>query len=29
VNTIDASTHLSLKIPTLQNFGNGTQVATL
>ncbi|AEI79816.1 hypothetical protein CNE_2c08450 [Cupriavidus necator N-1] len=29
VNTIDASSHLSLKIPTLQNFGNGTQVATL
>ncbi|MCY0855014.1 hypothetical protein [Cupriavidus sp. D39] len=29
VNTIDASSHLSLKIPTLQNFGNGTQVAAL
>ncbi|EON17465.1 hypothetical protein C265_21994, partial [Cupriavidus sp. GA3-3] len=26
---IDASSHLSLKIPTMQNFGNGTQVATL
>ena len=29
VNTIDASTHLSLKMPTLQNFGNGVQVAAL
>jgi hypothetical protein len=29
VNTIDTSTHLNLKIPTLQNFGNGTQAAFL
>ena len=29
VNTIDASTHLSLKMPTMQNFGNGVQVAAL
>ncbi len=29
VNTIDASTHLNLKLPTLQNFGNGTQIAAL
>jgi hypothetical protein len=29
VNTIDASTHLNLKIPTLQNFGNGTQAAAV
>jgi hypothetical protein len=29
VNTIDASSHLNLKIPTMQNFGNGTQVAAL
>ncbi|CAN7623293.1 hypothetical protein D9M68_99780 [compost metagenome] len=29
VNTIDASSHLSLKMPTMQNFGNGVQVAAL
>jgi hypothetical protein len=29
VNTVDASSHLNLKIPTLQNFGNGTQAAFL
>jgi hypothetical protein len=29
VNTIDASSHLNLKIPTMQNFGNGMQVAAL
>ncbi len=29
VNTIDASTHFSLKMPTMQNFGNGVQVAAL
>ncbi|UIF85284.1 hypothetical protein [Cupriavidus sp. UYPR2.512] len=29
VNTIDASSHFSLKMPTMQNFGNGTQAAVL
>jgi hypothetical protein len=29
VNTIDASMRLNLKLPVLQNFGNGTQLAAL